>query len=292
MSDDWFDAFDALGFEDDNEKVRDKVLKAPVSYPGNKEYELEHILPHLPQTGMFVDVFGGTGVVLLNRKPSKVEVFNDRNSGLTALYQCIWDKKLLEQLCERLRFIAHSREAFVWSRDTWETCTDTVERAARWYYCVQCSFIKKGKYFGRSVSAKTNFAKTIQPELSLWYEIHQRISPTVQIENQDWRQILKDYDTLDTVFYLDPPYYESHGIYQVEMPDRDHVELMERIQSLRGFVAISGYPNNLYNQYGWDEHYTWSRTTKASALASTESNNNQDQSRHQVTEALWIRHPN
>lgn len=291
MSENWLDAFDELAADDPYVSSRETIIRAPVSYPGNKETELEHILPHLPQTNMFIDAFGGTGVVLLNRKPSKVEVFNDRNSGLTAMYQCIWDKNLLQQLCDRLRFIALSREAFVWSRDTWESCKDTVERAARWYYCVQASFIKKGKYFGRSTSTKASFAPSIQPELELWYDIHQRIFPTVQIENQDWRQLFQDYNHPDAVWYLDPPYYGSNGIYQVEMSDGEHIELMERCDKLTGFIAISGYPNALYEKYRWDEYYTWPRTTKANALASTESNGNQDQTRTQVTEALWIRYP-
>ena len=291
MSDNWLDAFDALTADDENHEARETIIRAPWSYPGNKEYELEHILKHLPQTSMYIEVFGGTGITLLNRKPSKLEVFNDRNSGITAMYMCMYDQRLLAQLCERLRYVCHSRELFVWSRDTWQDCTDTVERAARWYYSIQSSFIKKGKYFGRSTNPKTAFAPSLQPELELWWDIHQRIYPTVQIENASWQRLFKDYNHVDAVWYLDPPYYGSNDIYQCEMADKEHVELLDKIQDLKGFVALSGYPNELYKTYPWDEVHTWPRTTKANALASTDTNNNQDQKRVQVTEALWIRHP-
>ena len=81
-------------------------------------------------------------------------------------------------------------------------------------------------------------------------EFHSRLIG-VQVENNDWRKILDTYDTENTFFYLDPPYVmstRSNKIYNHEMTDADHEELIDRVLTLKSKVLISGYDNNIYSK--------------------------------------------
>ncbi|RLF31666.1 MAG: DNA adenine methylase, partial [Thermoplasmata archaeon] len=75
-------------------------------------------------------------------------------------------------------------------------------------------------------------------------EIAQRLL-RVQIENDDATNVIKRYDSEETLFYCDPPYpHESRGdnsAYRYEMTDEEHEELAEILHSVKGKVALSGY---------------------------------------------------
>lgn len=270
-------------------EVREDYQSPPFGYPGSKAKSIHQIVPHLPIRDMYCEPFGGSGAVLLARHESKLEIFNDRFSGVTAFYRALRDHK--QKLIDRLSVLIHSREEFIWCRRTWQNAEDLVERAARWYYCVRCSFGSQGMYFGRSRSPKALFSQKLQNGVEHFPAIHERIK-NVQIENLPWQQCFEDYDHEDCVWYLDPPYYQvTKGMYECEFPDTEHVELLERAFSLRGFVAVSGYPNSLYDRYPWSKIITWEQATSTLGLAYTESNNlaGHDLERKIAMEVLYIK---
>lgn len=248
--------------DNDNPIDPPKILKAPMGYPGGKSRIVQHILPLLPYRGVYVEPFGGSGAVLLARRASKLDVYNDRYGGIVSFYRCLQNPKLLDALIERLKYTIHSREDWHYCKETWDCdWLDPVERASRWYYMLRYSFAGKGGAFGRSTSAASNLSGKIQQSLPYFYPLHQRLQ-SVQIENRDWRTILHDYDGPDVVFYLDPPYlactdqtYQAMGgpTFRYE----DHAELISTIFTLRGFVALSGYANPLYDQQDWDGVHQW-----------------------------------
>ena len=75
-------------------------------------------------------------------------------------------------------------------------------------------------------------------------EIAQRFL-RVQIENDLAINVIKRYDSEETLFYCDPPYpHESRGdskAYRYEMTDEEHIELAQVLHNVKGKVAMSGY---------------------------------------------------
>ena len=128
MADD-VDLFSLFCSMDDHEHKREEYIWAPFPYPGAKSRSLDHILPHLPYRNTYIEHFGGSGVVLLSRHESKLEVFNDRYSGVTQFYRTLRDPILEAKLLERVRLCLHSREEFMFCRDTWLACDDPIERS-------------------------------------------------------------------------------------------------------------------------------------------------------------------
>jgi DNA adenine methylase len=275
------------------EEIRETYLRAPFGWPGGKSRSIANILPHLPYRDAYIEPFGGSGVILLNRNSCKLEVFNDRFSGVTVFYRCIRDKAKCAQLCERLDLCLHSREEFIWSLKTWKNCEDEVERAARWFYSVVISFGQQARNFGRAVRGKTQHGNKLAAVLETFPELHARLR-LVQIENLDWRLCLKDFDHEGAVFYIDPPYYDyNKGQYEFEMTKDEHHELIARIFELKGFVALSGYHNELYDrsQWNWDNRYSWRVHSSQLSMARQETNNliGLERSRDKAEEILWIK---
>jgi len=285
----------------DHTEVRETYLRLPFGYPGSKADQLDKILPNLPYRGGYGEPFGGSGVVHLNRWPSKLEVFNDRYSGVTCFFRVIRDRDKLAILDERLSCILHSREEFIWSKDTWRNCQDDIERAARWYYTIRYAVNSKpNSTFGRSLDPKVRFADKLPKSVHLFLPLSERLTG-VQIENLDWRQCISDYDKADFVWYLDPTYLGTFkSAYEFELSREDHIELCERIQKIQGFVVLSGAYNQetkrVYETYPWDEVITWERKTTALTQAFNVENNlidyQGDSSRKAATftEALWVRY--
>lgn len=85
-------------------------------------------------------------------------------------------------------------------------------------------------------------------------EIAQRLL-RVQIEHDTAINIIKRYDSQETLFYCDPPYpHNSRGdsnAYKYEMTDDEHRELAEVLHQVEGKVALSSYHCDLMEKlYG------------------------------------------
>lgn len=286
MSNDFAAAMLGLGA---GEKVREEYARAPFPWPGGKSKGLENILPWLPYRNTYIEPFGGSGAVLLARNESPLEVYNDRFGGVTCFYRVLANPISRDQLLDRLTFFLHSREEFIWCKQTWKNVEDEIERAARWWYMVTVSFSAQGRNFGRCISGKAQMGPKLKNNLEHFAPVSRRLR-NVQIENQDWRGIFQDFDREDVVWYLDPPYYKVYqGMYECELSEQDHIELIERAFNLKGFVAISGYSNELYDRYKWSHKKQWRSFLYSDSLAETETNNRTDGQRGYRYETLWIK---
>ena len=265
LLDDWPD--------EQKENKRSHFMKGPFRYAGSKLRSLKYILPHLPYHKKYIEVFGGTGVVLINRERSDLEVFNDRFSGITDFYRCLRNKHKMEEVEDYLTMMLHSREEFIRAKEEWCKEISDVVRAAKWYYSMQFSFSGMGKAFGRSLN--DNQGHQIRDKFPLFDQINQRIK-NILIENLDWRECIKDFDSHDAVFYLDPPYMPefSHADkYEHTMSVEEHKELCNTIFDGKGFFALSGYENSVYNTYPWDKVIDYEIRVTAEADVVTETNN-------------------
>jgi DNA adenine methylase len=277
MSDDLLGMFKSL---DDTPEVRNDYLHAPMNYLGNKYNLLDWILPNFPSHKVYTEVFGGSGACLLAKRKAKLEVFNDRYSGTTALYQCIQDDKLYDQLMNKIELMVHGREMWRWCRDTYNTAEDIVDRAVRYYYLVQTSFAGRTDSFGRDTFGSNSVTRKLRKHLPLFPQIHDRLKDVI-IENQEYKQILKDYDGLDTLHYLDPPYLGIER-YQTNFKEPEHIEMCELVHQLEGTVIISGFEHEIYDRYPWDEILI-NYDVKTNCTIYKES-------RKDRKEYLWIKH--
>jgi len=94
----------------------------------------------------------------------------------------------------------------------------------------------------------------------------------VQIENRPAAEVIRLYDSPDTLFYCDPPYvHDTRGdakAYRYEMTNQEHAELSGLLNKVRGMVAISNYQcdlmDELYPPPKWHKTVSSQRTNHAS----------------------------
>ena len=71
----------------------------------------------------------------------------------------------------------------------------------------------------------------------------------VIIENIDALELMRQHDSRDTLFYLDPPYMTSTldlaQDYRHEMSNDQHRELAKAVHSMKGMLVVSGYKSAL-----------------------------------------------
>lgn len=257
-----------------------KLMAFP--YYGGKFSHLDFILPYLPNdANHYVEVFGGSAAVLLNRKPVSLETYNDLYSDVCNFFKVLREK--YDKLIGLLKYTPYSREEYV------NACVvggDDVEQARRFYIraCqsslgnVQTATIGR---WGHSIKLKKSPADTWAEKISMLDRIVERFLH-VQIENKPALDIIRQYDFLDTVFYLDPPY--AHGsrvdkkAYLHEMTDEDHVDLANTLNRIRGRAVVSGWRSDLYD----DIYSGWHRVDGRMKVLPSSGNNVQKR------ESLWM----
>ena len=239
------------------EKLNLKIVKGLFGYPGGKSKSVKQLIPYLPIRDIWVDVFGGSGIVTLNRQDSKkLDVYNDRWSGVTNFFQCLRDEKKMDEMIRRLSLMPQSKEEFYLSKtlaDDWNV-EDDIERATRFFYMINYSFGGLGRNWGRATgSTMLNYAS----KLKRFHDVRLRFM-RCQIDNDDFEAIFKAYDSYTTVFYCDPPYLDQHvGMYKHTFDVSEHRRLLDAAMDCKGYVAISSYTNELYDSYEWDSVKTW-----------------------------------
>lgn len=229
-----------------------------IRWAGGKGKQLRDLLPIIPDSHIYVEPFGGGASILLNRPAMKVEVYNDLDSSLVNLFSVVRDDRLFDQFAGILGWTLYSRETFQQALDH-EQETDQVMKAVKFYTVLNQSI--SGKRLAHkadwSRAKKDNVADRWvmrQQKLGL---IHDRLRH-VQIECRDALDILKEWDTNETVFYCDPPYVletrSKKKYYAHETTDEYHRELVATLREVRGAVVLSGYNHPLYDPLlndGW-----------------------------------------
>ncbi len=211
------------------------MSKPIVPWIGGKRKLASHILPLFPDHQCYVEPFCGAAALFFMKEPSHVEVLNDVNGDLVNLYRVV--KHHLEELYKQFKWALTSRQNWDWLQATpVETLTD-IQRAARFLYLQKLAFGGRvdGQSFGTATTSRPRFnIFTLEQDLA---DAHYRLSPAT-IENLDWKAVIKKYDRPHTLFYCDPPYWDTEG-YGVEFPFSEYEEMAELAKSIQGNMIIS-----------------------------------------------------
>ncbi|OYR66956.1 DNA adenine methylase [Halorubrum ezzemoulense] len=220
----------------------------------------------LPDHDTFVEVFGGSATLLYNKPPSGTEVYNDLDDDFAHFFRTLRDHG--EEIRYWLEGKPYERELYDEWEDKWYDDTgwynsedrpeDDVKRAAIFFYLRFPEFIPKneGAGFRKPRGNRPNPGEYYEKRDRL--EMFQRrfrrdpeyfesrfdypFSPNtdgeIKIENSDYRDVLDEYDSEKTLFYLDPPYVDKEGYYD-EGKGFDHDELIKRVTALDGEFILS-----------------------------------------------------
>lgn len=230
---------------------------------GGKFSHLDWLLPQLPRGHHYCEPFAGSAAVLLNREPSAVETYNDIDGDVVNFFRMLRDRG--DALVRAISLTPFSREEFHQAINGSTKGISDVERARRFYIRARQTRtgLAQTATLGRWANCKNTSRAGMSGVVSRWLggvealdEIATRLL-RVQIENRPAVDIIRLYDSPQTVFYCDPPYlHETRGdskAYGFEMDVGAHKDLAEAVKSVRGKVAISGYRCDVMDKWykGW-----------------------------------------
>ncbi len=253
---------------------------------GGKFSHLDWLLPLLPKAKHYCEPFGGSAAVLLNREPSPVETYNDVDGEVVIFFRVLREQK--NALIEAIGLTPFSRKEFERAiSEPTEDLTD-LERARRFF--IRARQVRTGlaqtASSGRWAHCRLTSRAGMAGAASRWLgsveglsEIVQRLL-RVQIENDLAINIIKRYDSEETLFYCDPPYpHGSRGdskAYGYEMIDDEHRELASVLYQVKGKVALSSYHCDLMDELYGDWRYIEAPPKKAHSVKKLR------------TEVLWV----
>lgn len=229
-----------------------------VHWPGGKGRQLDHLLPLIPYTRIYVEVFGGGGAVLLNRQLSEIEVYNDLDRAIVELFEVLRDPDDYARFRRKVALMPYSRAEFERSLGHREH-DNRVDRSV--YFYTMLNQAVSGKRLCTTGDWSRN--RTIN-NADAWFARQSTLNAVVdriknvQLECRDGLDILKQWDTVDTTFYCDPPYVlearNNNAYYAVEPGDDWHYDLVGVLAEVRGAVVLSGYDHPVYKRLvecGW-----------------------------------------
>ncbi|MBE0599482.1 MAG: DNA adenine methylase [Desulfuromonadales bacterium] len=212
-----------------------------IPWIGGKRRLAKEILPLFPEHTCYVEPFCGAAAIFFLKPSSKVEVLNDLNGDLVNLYRVI--QHHLEEFCRQFKWALVSRELFSWLKDTPPHVLTDIQRATRFYYLQKMGF--GGKVVGRTFGT----AATSPPRLNLLRleedlsQAHLRLS-RVAIEHLEWHACIAKYDRPETLFFCDPPYWQTEG-YGIDFPLEQYHRLTESLHTMAGkaILTVNDHPD-------------------------------------------------
>ncbi len=240
-------------------------------------------MPANEDLDVFVEAYGGAANLLVSRERNAytVEVYNDINAHMVNLFRVLRGEQSRE-LWKRMEWSLYSSDEF------WESVRklrvdeyeDDVDHAMATIYYLTLAMVPALGHLDSDESIamrrKYNQAQQRPNAMDMSQEVTARLKKLavrmsyVCIENKPALELIDTYDRDNNakgavnsrwLLYLDPPYVLDTRInhekrYSVEMTDKEHRLLLNKILKLKNYVAISNYDNDIYNNIlgsaGWD----------------------------------------
>lgn len=210
-------------------------MKSPLGYLGGKSRLAKRIVERIPSHTTYVEPFCGGAWVYFTKKPSTVEILNDRDGELVRFWNVV--RHHLPEFLRCLDFSLVSREEFEKESKQDPTILTDIQRAVRYYRLQRMGFGGKttNRTFGTSTVRPSSL--NIPAARERLKDVHQKLARTT-IENLDACDCIKRYDSPETFFYIDPPYWEA-DFYAVSFKGDDFKRLAETLKTINGKFILS-----------------------------------------------------
>lgn len=231
-------------------------MKTPIRYFGGKGNMINTLVSYFPSArnyDTFVDAYGGSGVVLLNKPRTTMEVYNDLDQNVYSLFVVLRDPDLFHPFYEQCQLAFYDET----TSETYEASLRTdeltlLERAFRFWYV---SRTRRGGGLGgfmMNLAIRRRMSKSVSDFLSAMDglpALHARLSPVI-VRRMDALKLIQELDFKRTLMYLDPPYLHNTRTgarYRVDATQEHHEQLVDTLNQIQhAYIALSGYDNDLY----------------------------------------------
>lgn len=255
-------------------------MTGPLKWHGGKKYLAPRIVelfppkvrnpnkpaPDDPGYLHFVEPYaGGLSVLLANDPEGVSEVVSDTNGRLTNFWQCMADRDAFDKL-QRFALAQPTFNEILYQQACLKLatpCKAPPNKACApcgWAFFIACRMSLAGRMKNFTGITRTRTRKGMNAEVAAYLgsieglpHVHERLS-RVLVLNRPALKVIKAEDGPRTLYYIDPPYmhdtrattteYGEH-----EMTTEDHEDLLTALGRVKGRFLLSGYRNDLYDDY-------------------------------------------
>jgi DNA adenine methylase len=209
-----------------------------IPYLGEKSKFASFITPNIPtDISTYVEPFAGMFGVFFSLDFSKYRdvkfVYNDINHLNYNLFNLLrHDRRLIEIVKE----IKVDKERYKQALKEIFTKTDNVTKAINWLIVLTCSAPNEiGKESWRGDTEFEVFKLK-------WRAYEPLLNKISEILDLDYKDLINQYDSKDTFFYLDPPYMGKERYYiNHDFNESSHYELASILNNIKGRFLLSYY---------------------------------------------------
>ena len=223
------------------------IAKASIwGSPAGKARLAKRLVGMLPAHKTYVEPFAGAASVLFAKEPAETEVVNDLDPDIAHAYKAI--KGLSPDGLKKLKAMNWTGSKSTFERVYDSNPTGDVEKLYKFLYLAAHSY---GSMRKRSMDPSSD-GQT--PKVMDRLEKQLARVKKLTVRSGDYAQVVKDYDSKDTLFYLDPPYTGYNAA--VKEDEFDDEKFFDVLKSIKGrFLLTCGIrgplPQNVRKQGGW-----------------------------------------
>lgn len=234
-------------------------------YHGGKFRLAPWIIGHFPAHRIYTESFFGAGSVFFLKPAAFSEIINDLDSSVVNVFRVLRDPVQAEELAKLLTLTPFARSewkvAYEATNDPVESARRTIARSFMGFGSDAVKANRKTGFRSNANSAGTTPAIDWARYPAVIRSFTERLQG-VLIDQKNAAEMMLEHDGPATLHYVDPPYpYKTRSDvrgYSHELTDDGHRELSVALRALRGFVVLSGYRCDLYDELFGD----WERVDR------------------------------
>lgn len=229
------------------------------------------IIPNIPNDiETYTECFGGAfwtffkmGDIYPNLKSV---VYNDFNRYLVNLFACAKNHKDLHTSLSKYK--SQDKSLFdKFQKDLYNDADNHInikipdyDTAAKFSYCITQVFSGTNPTKGKFIDLKGKYKSKYDTfsDKMLNYKFTNRLDKITDIENMDFEDLLKKYDSEKAFHYIDAPYYGCEAYYSSnDFGLKDHERLYNCLKDIKGRFAMSYYFFPQLEEWFPRDKYRW-----------------------------------
>ena len=233
-------------------------MNSPIKYFGGKGTMFNNIIEYFPERSeynTYIEPFGGSYSIGLKKPPVEIEIYNDMDQNVYALYKVLSTPNLYREFkrnCDLVYYSEDIRSEHI--KKLKDETISMVDRAFSFFYVNRTSHNGVGG-FSKNTYIRRSMSKSVSDFLSAidrLPELHDRLSK-IMVTNMDGMKLIRKYNLPNVFMYCDPPYEQSTStstLYKVDMDRAGHLDFLDAVITSKAKILISGYDCELYDTLG------------------------------------------
>ena len=241
----------------------DKIqIKPCFNRQGNKYPLKKKIIPEIPEHSKYIEAFCGTCAIFFNKQKARINVLNDLDSGIIRGLNLL---KIASSDITKYKQNMNTVENIKYFYDNHENTNED----NLMFEIVKLSNGFSGK---PAQNSKEIYNKSCPLRKIKNIDIYKDKLKDVILISKDYEEVIKEYDSEDSFFFLDPPYENTLKTFgYAEDKSFNYVRFLNVVKNIKGkfFLTIndSPYMRDLFKNYTMEGIELESRWGRQSATA-------------------------